>query len=1409
MAAVGGMLASAVIKETMGKLGSAIGGEVKLHWNFKRDLEELKDMLESIEAVLDDAERRSIKEKEVRLWLMRLKDASDDISDMVDEFETTTSRQAARKPFIKIFRVAKTTKINMAHKMKKMRLKLKTITEQHHNFSFKQGSCSSEQQVPDKRETSSNQDEQFIVGRNEEMGFILSCISQSNKNKTTILPIYGMGGIGKTTLARMVFRDAQFKDYSQVWVYVSQTFDLKKIGNSIISEVTKKESQLTTKQMIHNFLRDQLCDQKILIVLDDLWENDDSELKELRNMLKHIGNDTTEVIAIVTTRDREIADKFCTIKPYELPPLTDDMCWTIIKQKVNFEARPDKDRLEWVGREIAFKCGGVALAAEALGHMLRSIAIHKWESVRDSNIWNEFSSDDRLNQHHKVISSLMLSYNSMPPYLKLCFAYCATFTKGHEIVKDDLIYQWISLGFVQPLGIFSDWENGENCISHLVGMSFLQYAKSPSTLPVHHEDVTLLTMHDLVHDLARYVMGDEIFDASKQGSTGRCRYHFALLNNDFKPLKSFTHSPMKIRALRFLESGENVRGDASSSSAKYLRFLVCGKTRLYNYVFSSAKYLRVLDLSKCCIRKLPKSIGHLKQLRYLNAPGVQQENIPRYITNLSKLIYLSLRGSSAILTLPESIGGMDGLMYLDLSGCSRITKLPRSFGNLKKIDHLDLSSCSRLKGLSEFLESLTNLKYLNLSYCQNIGDLPGALGKLSEMVYLNLSSCSYIEGRFELEVLSTLTKLEYLIMSSQSSGIKRLPEALSSFINLKYLDLSGFEKLEELPTSFENLKSLMHLDLSRCRQVKGIPEALGGLTNLRYLNLSHCCNIFDNDRNIRQKVEAIGNLNKLQYLNLSSLRDENVRDSTYIDFFECINTLANLEHLDLSNNRNLYKVPDCFGKLRKLYTLNLTGCRNLRTIPASIGQNDSLKFVHTNACPYLGSSTLCLLNKSSTSLPHVVVQANDYGSSSNVALLQDVNTPKLKICCLENVKSIEEVQIFKLMEKQRIIHLKLKWNEDAERFMEDREVLGKLVPPTTVKEFKIVGYNCAKFPAWLTGIDLHLPNLVCITIASLPKCINLPPLGKLPNLKELTLIGMKSITRIDGHLCGGPRSFSRLECFSVYDMESLEVWNTTYSYGRDVSRFMFPNLRKLCISTCPKLRLTPCLPTAEEWEIKDSDGVISSWEVTVPDTGVSCSSPPVTTLKVISCKVPLHDWSLLHHLLPLKGLSIENCNDLTIPVEVMTAPSSLRLMTLESNDQAQISDCQLIMPLKALEVGGFKLQESKEYIKHLTSLQSLCLHRCESMMELPRWVGDLNSLQEFRILDCPNLSDLEESMGRLTSLRKLDIRFCKSIKSLPEGIQKLTNLEYLEIRFCPELKRWCELEDNRRKLSHVKEKLIW
>ena len=142
---------------------------------------------------------------------------------------------------------------------------------------------------------------------------------------------------------------------------------------------------------------------------------------------------------------RTLQKKICTIQPYKLKPLTDDTCWSIIKQKSAFESRGDKEQLEEIGKVIARKCCGVALAANSLGHTLKSMKHNEWESIRDSNLWNVSSSTDT--PYSQVLASLKLSYSVIPSYLKICFAYCAIFPKGHKIVKDDLIAQWVSLGF--------------------------------------------------------------------------------------------------------------------------------------------------------------------------------------------------------------------------------------------------------------------------------------------------------------------------------------------------------------------------------------------------------------------------------------------------------------------------------------------------------------------------------------------------------------------------------------------------------------------------------------------------------------------------------------------------------------------------------------------------------------------------------------------------------------------------------------------------------------------------------------------------------------------------------------------------------------------------------------------------
>ncbi|TVU22658.1 hypothetical protein EJB05_32373, partial [Eragrostis curvula] len=321
------------------------------------------------------------------------------------------------------------------------------------------------------------------------------------------------------------------------------------------------------------------------------------------------------------------------------------------------------------------------------------------------------------------------------------------------------------------------------------------------------KDVQFFTMHDLLHDLARLIMGDELLDATTKCNYIRGRNHrYAFLSDCSKPLSSFVTYPDKIRALCFLGGGETVHYPAG---------------------FSTAKYLKVLDLQECSLEKLPPSIGQLKLLRYLNAQGIKDRVIPGCVTKLSKLIFLSLRGSCELLALPESIGKMEGLMYLDLSGCSKIRKLPRSFGKLESLIHLDLSFCYRINGIPEALCSLTKLQYLNLSQKWdveekiNLQGLSEVFRKLIELRYLNVSGCT--------ELIST--------------DLDELFGNISTLSNLEHLDLSRNYELENIPDSICSLRKLHTLDLTRCQNLCRLPGNMGHMENLKFLIVNMCISL--------------------------------------------------------------------------------------------------------------------------------------------------------------------------------------------------------------------------------------------------------------------------------------------------------------------------------------------------------------------------------------------------------------------------------------------------------------------------------------------------------------------------------------------------------------------------------------
>jgi len=404
--------------------------------------------------------------------------------------------------------------ITISHKMKKMRQRLENIKEESKLdiFNFKADCCSLDENVHSRATFSSISED--IVGRAMEKEIIVAMLTAFSKEEILTISIYGFGGLGKTTLARLAFNDENLGrvfDY-RVWVYVSMKFDLKKIGESILSEIDGGNCGHANLQEVSRHLQRVLAGKKFLVVLDDLWEENGLQLLKLKAMLSG-GAKGSKII--VTTRSEKIASLMHPCTPYKMGVLSDDDCWILFKRRAFVPGR-DYHRIEGIGRDIVKKCNGVPLSAQALGFVMRfKEGVAAWEAVRDSEIWE-------IKEDQNIMPSLKLSYCIMPPHLRLCFAYCAVFSKGAVIDKDMLIQQWIALGLIQPAsGSLALEKCGEEYVRELVSMSFLEASLISSSAANHHmKAARVFQMHDLVYDLARCVANEEFLfmDAQRTGT---------------------------------------------------------------------------------------------------------------------------------------------------------------------------------------------------------------------------------------------------------------------------------------------------------------------------------------------------------------------------------------------------------------------------------------------------------------------------------------------------------------------------------------------------------------------------------------------------------------------------------------------------------------------------------------------------------------------------------------------------------------------------------------------------------------------------------------------------------------------------------------------------------------------------
>ncbi|GAB2298460.1 hypothetical protein Dimus_032524 [Dionaea muscipula] len=668
-----GILAN-VVSELLKKLGSRALEEIAAAWGFKDDLEKLKETATMIKAVLSDAEQRQVGNERIRLWLEQLSSVVYDADDLFDEFNTIIMR----KELMSGSRLTKEVHLffsssnqaafafKMARQVKKIRGKLDAIAEDGNKYAFRQihGNDIGQARSLGSRETYSSVAADDVIGRDEDREAIVEMLLDPNvEEKISVLSIVGIGGLGKTTLAQLVYNDEKIEKYFELmlWVCVGDdVFDIKVvIGKILMSATDDKPKDVGIEQ-----LQRQLCrvidGKKYLIVLDDVWIDDRGKWLDLKNLLKG-GNMGSKIL--VTTRSWEVAKVAGMTTPYELKGLSEEKSWLLF-ERMAFEPGQQQlhPNLVEIGKEIVEKCANVPLAIRTLGALLyRKTQEIMWLSLKDNELPKIPEGGDN------IMAILKISYHHLPSPWKNCFAYCSLFPKDCIIFKETLISLWMAEGFVIPSSESQSLEGaGEMYFLNLLQRCFFQDVTRDEL-----GDIKSCKMHDLMHDLARDVAGTETIVA-KSG--------MRIFDNRRAHHLSFDYSWSEVQTSLF----------ELKSLRTFLRPNFQFSKSTCHQIFSSFSCLRVLDLYSLRIESLPNSIGDLLHLRYLDLSCNDIKRLPASITKLQNLQTLKLHSCYELEILPVDIRKLINLRHLDVSDCVSLTCMPAGIGTLTNLYKLKL-----------------------------------------------------------------------------------------------------------------------------------------------------------------------------------------------------------------------------------------------------------------------------------------------------------------------------------------------------------------------------------------------------------------------------------------------------------------------------------------------------------------------------------------------------------------------------------------------------------------------------------------------------------------------------------------------------------------------------------------------